>query len=261
MNRPLTVATFLASFAVSFVVGCSAEPPREVCGDGLDNDGNGVADCDDRDCAGKPECTPPNYGACPKCGQSCTTQQACVTSYVDDRPIPQCIGGKCFATTTFIQPRVELDTRANWAGLTLSPQSAATRFIKKTANDGSAVDCARVFSFASDRSDAGAIEASNVLVVQGLDVTRVTNPQLGQGVTLAFVNTQTGGNYLIWVELWGGPPGSSSKLPTGRRLGYGCFEDAASTPELTINDNCPSATLDAGSCKTFRLVMPGPEMP
>lgn len=254
MNRALIVSSLV--FAA-----CSGEPLREICNDGIDNDKNGFADCADRDCAGKPECAPPNYGSCSKCGQDCTTQQMCVVNVSDDRPIPYCTDGKCYATHTFIQPRIELDTRANWAGLTLSPQSAATRFIKKKANDGSAVDCARVFSIASDRNKPDAIETSGVLVLQGLDVTRVTNPQLGQGVNLAFVNTSTGGDYLIWAELWGGPPGSSTKLPTGRRFGYGCFEDAASTPELTVNDNCPSATLDAGACKIFHLVMPGPEMP
>jgi hypothetical protein len=184
-----------------------------------------------------------------------------VVSFADDRPLPLCIEGHCTATSTFIQPRIELDTRDNWAGLTLSPQSAATRFIKKTAADGSAVDCARVFSVASDRNKPDAIETSGAFQEMGLDVTRVTNPQLGQGISLAFVNTQTGSNYLIWAELWGGPPGSSTKLPTGRRFGYGCFEMPAQTPELTVNDNCPSATNDAGVCKTFHLIMPGPEMP
>ncbi|MFT3706826.1 MAG: hypothetical protein QM817_04085 [Archangium sp.] len=256
MNRALIAVSSLV-----VLVGCSSEMPREVCGDGIDNDKNGFADCADIDCMGKPECAPPNYGSCTKCGQTCTTQTACVVAYTDDRPIPLCTNGHCTATATFIQPRIELDTKDNWAGLTLSPQSAATRFIKKVANDGSVVDCAKVLSIASDRNNSGAIEASNQLQMMGLDVTRVTNPQLGQGISLAFVNTQTGNNYLIWAELWGGPPGSSTKLPTGRRFGYGCFESAAQTPELTVNDNCPSATNDAGVCKTFHLIMPGPEMP
>ena len=52
------------------------------------------------------------------------------------------------------------------------------------ANDGSAVTCATVSAVASDRNAPGAIEASDNLIIQGLDVTRVTNPMLGQGLTL-----------------------------------------------------------------------------
>ncbi|NDD31664.1 MAG: hypothetical protein EB084_25730 [Proteobacteria bacterium] len=65
MKRSLLVVA-LALVAVSFV-DCSAEPKREVCGDGIDNDGNGLTDCQDRDCAGQVGCEPPNYGSCPKC--------------------------------------------------------------------------------------------------------------------------------------------------------------------------------------------------
>lgn len=263
--------TFSSLRRVAFLVGacalalsfsqCSAEPTREVCGDGIDNDRNGLTDCEDRDCAGQAGCEPPNYGSCPKCSQTCTVQSACVTSMLNDRPIPQCSNGICTALETFIQPRIEMDTRSNWSGLTISPRSAATRFIKKKANDGSVVDCARVATIAADRNAPGAIEASNVLVLQGFDVTRVTNPMLGQGVSLAFVNTQTGGDYLIWSEFWGGYPDSTTGLPTGRRFGYGCFEDAATTTTLVASDNCPSATNDAGTCRTYHLVMPAPEMP
>ncbi len=257
MQRSSTAGLFLAA-ALS---ACAGTPSREICGDGIDNDRNGLTDCDDRDCTGQPACVPPDYGLCSKCAQPCTAQPSCVTSYMDERPVPYCIDGRCTATETFIQPRVELDTSANWAGLTLSPQSASTRFIKKMANDGTPVTCATVAGIAADRNAPGAIEASGKLVIQGLDVTRVTNPMLGQGISFAFVNTQTGGNYLIWVELWGGFPDSTTKLPGGRRFGYGCFEDAATTPTLTPNDNCPSGNRDAGVCKTFRLRMPGPEMP
>ena len=39
-----------------------AAPPPETCGDGWDNDGDGLADCDDPDCAGDPACSSP--GVC-----------------------------------------------------------------------------------------------------------------------------------------------------------------------------------------------------
>jgi hypothetical protein len=260
MIHPRILKLAVLGLTLAFA-GCSAEMKREICGDGIDNDGNGLADCADLDCTGQPMCVPPDYGSCAKCSQACTVQSACVTSYMDERPIPFCISGHCTATEKFIQPRVILDTQANWGGLTLSPQSGTTRFIKKVANDGSAVTCATVAAVAADRYTPGAIEASGTLVVQGLDVTRVTNPMLGQGITYAFVNTQTGGDFLIWTELWGGPPNSTTKLPTGKRFGYGCFESGPQVAPLVVDDNCPSTTSDFGNCRTFRLAMPGPEMP
>ncbi|MDP2276415.1 MAG: hypothetical protein Q8N23_25970 [Archangium sp.] len=244
----------------ALLAGCSAEMKREVCGDGIDNDNNGLTDCDDRDCAGQPACIPPDYGNCAKCSQTCSAQSACVTSYLDERPIPLCVNGRCSAVEKFIQPKIDLDTSANWQGLTFMPRSGSTRFIKKFANDGSPVTCATVFAVASDRNAAGAIEASSNLIVQGLDVTPV-NTMAGQVINYTFVNTQTGGDYLIWTELWGGPVGSTTKLPTGRRFGYGCFESGPQVAPLVPEDNCPSTTSDAGVCRRFRLTMPPPEMP
>lgn len=248
---------------VCLFLACPGPEKREICGDGLDNDGNGLTDCEDRDCTGQPACVPPDYGLCAKCSRPCTSQPECVTNYMDERPIPLCVEGHCTALQKFIQPRIELNTRDNWQGLALSPQSASTRFIKKFANDGTAVTCATVFGIASDRnaSGAGAIEASGKLIIQGLDVTRVTNPMLGQGLTYNFVNTQTGGDYLIWTELWGGAPDSNTKLPSGRRFGYGCYETLPTVAPLVPEDNCPSTTSDAGTCRRFSLLMPPPEMP
>ncbi len=244
----------------ALLAGCSAEMKREVCGDGIDNDGNGQTDCDDRDCTGQPVCTPPDYGSCAKCSQACSVQSACVTSYLDERPIPLCVSGRCSAVEKFIQPSIDLDTAANWQGLTFSPRSGSTRFIKKFANDGSPVTCATVSAVASDRNASGAIEASSNLIVQGLDVTPV-NTMAGQVINYTFVNTQTGGDYLIWTELWGGPVSSTTKLPSGRRFGYGCYESGPQVTPLVPLDNCPSTTSDAGVCRRFRLTMPPPEMP
>ena len=108
---PLVVVTAL-------LLGCPGPEKREICGDGIDNDGNGQTDCEDRDCTGQPACVPPDYGNCAKCSQACTVQSACVTSYMDERPIPLCgADGHCSAVQTFIQPRVVLDTQAElgWA--------------------------------------------------------------------------------------------------------------------------------------------------
>lgn len=240
---------------------CPGEADREVCGDGQDNDGNGLTDCDDPDCAGQDACVDNKfYGSCTRCKQACTVQSECVTSWTNERPIPYCTESKCTALEPFLQVRVELDTRASWSGLALSPQSGSTRFIKKTGTDGGVVTCATVAAAASNRTNSSAIEQSGAFVLQGVDVTRVTNPQLGQGLTYAFVNTQAGGDYLIWTELWGGAPDSNTRMPTGLRFGYGCYEAPAQVGgPLVPEDNCPSATNDGGTCRLFRLVMPAPE--
>ncbi len=259
---PLMLCGLLVGYC-ALLPGCSgAETKREVCEDGIDNDNNGLTDCADRDCAGQPACIPPDYGNCAKCSQACSVQSTCVTSYLDERPIPLCVNGRCSAVEKFVQPRIELDTAANWQGLTFMPRSGSTRFIKKFANDGSPVTCATVFAIASDRNAtaAGAIEASGKLIVQGLDVTPV-NTMAGQVINYTFVNTQTGGDYLIWTELWGGPPSSATKLPSGRRFGYGCYESGPQVAPLVPEDNCPSTTSDAGVCRRFQLTMPPPEMP
>lgn len=252
VTRWLTLALAVGTL----LCACPAPQLRETCGDGLDNDGNGLIDCDDLDCRGQPACVAPDYGLCAKCSLACAAQPTCVTSYLDERPIPLCTEGRCTALATFIQPRIELDTTA-WAGVTYTPQSAATRFIRKTTQDGSAVSCTQVLSIASNRDMPGAIEASQKLVILGLDVTPVTN--FGQRLVFSLVTTQTASDYLVWIELWGGPRNTTTKLPSGRRLGYGCFETLPTVAPLVPQDNCPSTTSDAGTCRTFRLVMPPPE--
>ncbi len=247
----------LAVFASSLLVGCSpVAPNRETCGDGIDNDGNGLTDCADPDCAGQAACVAPNYGDCPKCGQACTTQSTCVVSITDDRPMPMCVEGHCNAATQFIQPSIQLDVSSGWAFLPVYPRSAVTRFIKKKAADGSAVTCATVEAVASDVFKPIAIEESTRFNIQGFDATPVTQMS-GNKINFAFVNTQTGGDYLVWIELWGGP--INNKVPTGKRFGFGCFEDPAKLGAALVDtDNCLSDALPFGTCRTMVFNMPAP---
>ena len=43
---------------------CAPPPPAEVCNDGIDNDGDGATDCADADCAADPACAPPPAEVC-----------------------------------------------------------------------------------------------------------------------------------------------------------------------------------------------------
>lgn len=264
MNKKVLVVA-LAAFALGALYACSGgDTKREVCANGVDDDANGLIDCADPDCAGQADCIgnmdAGYFGECMKCGSVCGGQADCQSyNYLDDRPIPYCVQGRCTALEEFVQVRVFLNTKDNWNGA-LDPKSGSTRFIKKTAADGTPVNCARVAATASDKTKPGAIEDSKEYVIQGLDVSPITNPQLGQGVTYTFVNTQTGGDYLIWAELWYGPRNSTTGLPSGNREGWGCFESAADVGgPITTEDNCPSTTSDAGTCRVFTLVMPAPQ--
>lgn len=248
------------AFVVSSFVACSpVEKVREVCGDGIDNDGNGLTDCADPDCAGQAACIPPNYGECPKCGQECQVQSSCVEHMAKDRPLPQCVDGRCNANTIFIQPSIELDVTSGWAFLPNPPRSAIIRIIKKKALDGSAVTCETLKTVASDPFNKTAIEDSQRFNLQGLDITPVDSLS-GNQIRFALVNTQTGGDYLIWIELWIGPVDSNTERPQGKRGGYGCFEDPAVLgPELVEMDNCWTPVYPFGTCRKMQLKMPAPQ--
>ncbi len=257
----------LALVLFAALAACSpTSTRRESCSNGLDDDGNGLADCADPDCAGQPQCVSGDagfYGTCVKCGAVCAKQSDCIgpQGWVYEAPVPICPTGICTALNKPVQVRVELDTRNTWAGFQPAPQSVLTRFIRKQGPSGAAVSCATVQAAAQSRlpADVLQIESSGNFIIQGFDVYGLQNPQLGQGINLPYVNVGTGPEYLIWVEFWYGPRDGASKLPTLNRAGWGCFEDSASMPEITAESNCPSGTSDAGACQVFRLQMPGPQ--
>ena len=65
-------------------VECEVAKVEEICGNGLDDDGNGDTDCDDAACAGEPDCQTPE---CPAsltmdCGKY-SDEPECSISYVD----------------------------------------------------------------------------------------------------------------------------------------------------------------------------------
>lgn len=261
MNR-LTLALCIG-VGVGLFAACPGDPKREICDNKLDDDGNGFIDCADPDCAGQPQCPQPDagyWGTCAKCGQPCNNQTACLEiGYSYDAPLPECRGGRCVRYADVVDVNLQINTFA-WNGFP-APQSVASRFIKKTTIDGGTANCATIAQVASERDagTGGAIENSGRFTVQGFDVRRITNGSFGVTLSIPFVKVATGGDYLIWEEFWALPPDSMTKLGGGNRLGWGCFEAAADTAPVVKDDNCPGPNSDAGSCRQFRLTMPGPQ--
>lgn len=252
--------------ALAGLAACSpTSQPREICGNGLDDDHNGLIDCADPDCAGQDNC--PRYdagffGTCGKCGTTCTGPQSqCVSTlpagWLTDTPLPVCVVGRCQALEQAVQVRVELDARTTWGGTSPAPRSLAIRFIKKVAADGSPVTCATIAANNGSRLPAAVtqLEDGNKFVFQGVDTYPVSNAQLGQVVSLPYVNVATGGDYLVYVEFWYGDRDGATKLPTLNRAGWGCI-DAASLSPIVASDNCPAPGSDAGTCRIFSLPMP-----
>jgi hypothetical protein len=236
---------------------------REICGNGYDDDNNGFADCADVDCAGQSGCPVDaggNFGNCNKCGNSCTNQTACLQyGYGSDAPLPDCAGGHCQSFNMALQLKVEVDTQSGgWNFVTPTPRSMQMRFIRKTALDGSAVSCSTVQGVATGTmgTDADQIERSGKFNLIGFDVTPISS--VGSVITQPFVNVATAQDFLLWVEIWSGPRDTTTKLPTGIRKGWGCFESGAAVAPIIPEDNCPLSPTSP-TCRTIHVEMPGPQ--
>ncbi len=259
-------------FAVVFALalaGCSAppvDPLREICGNGKDDNNNGLTDCQDPDCAGQAGCPMPmvdaggNYGACAHCGSAAVKQAECLTvDFQNDTPIPECVGGKCQQLNTNVQVHFELDT-SSLTGFSAPLRALNTRVLSKRAVDGSAVTCMTVEAVAIGKTevDANQIEKSGKFNLRGYDVSPV-QASGGQLLRQPFVNIGTGAEFLIWTEVWGGPVGTSTKLPSGNRISWGCFETGPAVAEVVSADNC-AGLVDGGVCRTVKVkLINGPQ--
>ena len=58
MNHAFAGRRWSVVMALLTALALYAAPPVELCDDGIDNDGNGLVDCDDEACAGDPACSP-----------------------------------------------------------------------------------------------------------------------------------------------------------------------------------------------------------
>lgn len=243
----------LTTFAVSTLMACSGPQQYvpELCGDGIDNDENGKTDCADDWCKSEASCQV-DHGSCPKCGEACARQLDCfaTTIFNESLPLPLCKAGICEQLATTVRPKVTVNTSA-FNGFGLSIRSGTTRFISKTAVNGSAVSCATLEAAAS-ATVPDALDTDGGVNLLGLDVTRLDS-WMGT-VNYPLVSAQTHGPYLIWLEFWGGYPDSATKYPAGVRRGHSCFESEPKiTTEILADYNCPSAISDAGVCHQYDL--------
>jgi hypothetical protein len=230
-----------------------AGPLVEICGDFLDNDSDGGTDCADLTCAADPVCAL-DAGTCSTCSQPCATQNACVpnSDYHGTTPLPLCTLSVCTSREDFVRVKVALNAGAGWNGLATYPKSGVSRFIKTTALDGTPVTCATLESFTATNTAANAIETSGLFNVQGYDVQGVSGFS-GGGLTFNNVNTETGGDYLVWLELWTQAVNGSTWYPNGVRRGHGCL--AAVGSPIVSTEGCDTG----GSCRAFTVSIPNPD--
>jgi hypothetical protein len=268
MTRFFIAAAACAALMFVTVSACSSSMTvRETCGNGVDDDMNGLIDCADPDCKGKSECFYDGgfFGTCGKCGLTCTKQTDCLTtSYFNDVPLAYCEspdGGnekKCTSFKKNVQVDVILNAQQAWGTLISPTRSIATRFIEKKAADGSPVTCATVEAAAPGRTAATArqLEDTGRFNYFGIDVRPITSAS--GSIPIRFLNVLTGSNYLIWMEMWAGTPDSATKFPTGNRLGFECFDGPAigqTWSPITENDNCVAPGVDAGAsvCRQYQV--------
>jgi hypothetical protein len=270
-----SIAVIGVAGAIAWACSPGVKPPTEICDNGVDDDNNGGVDCKDVNCFESPLCKDAldggydagYFGACGRCGSSCSKQSECLASqngtegWLVTDPLPFCVdGGTALKCTSFNPPlrlRLEVDTQ-NWTGSSVVIRSMNVRVISKKAIDGSAVSCASVDALASGTSaqDADQIERSGKFNLLSWDTAAVSCSP-GTKCTEPFLPIQTGSNYLVWVELWAGPRDGVTKLPTGLRLGKpACVESGAEVAEILPTDGY--AADGGGTARTIRILMPTP---
>lgn len=241
----------------ALALGLTACPPAaEQCANGEDDNGDGLVDCADSLCSADP--------ACPvDAGRPCTAQSQCVRDgWFKDKPLDQCTDGQCVSSAQGITVRLEVDTTA-FFGMGGSFNAMSTRFISRSALDGTSVDCNLLRTLApSDAAGDGGttqLDASGRLNYLAYEVTPVDNGSPGNKIVSPFIYTALGGNFLVWNELWSEKPASATGgQPQGKRWGWGCFESGPAVEPLLASQDC---TPDGGTpegCRTLRIKMPGP---
>lgn len=241
---------------VAAMWSCGPTDKETNCSDGLDNDKNGAADCLDPACASSSACSGGDGGA----GKACETQATCFQQNLfADRPLQQCIDHVCASQGKAIAVKFQARTSA-FTGITMTFRSMATRFISKTAVDGSAVTCDTLKAIATGKTaaDADQLDKTGKFNYLAIDVTPVPNLAPPSPVANPFLYTATGSNFIIWNELWTQSPNPDTHQPQGTRVGYGCFETGPEVAPIVATDDCPITDGGSPTCRTIDVTMPGP---
>jgi hypothetical protein len=250
----------LLGVSVLLFAACSgADKPREICNNGIDDDHNGRTDCEDPDCAGQTACLPVDagyWGTCAKCGMACAKQTDCVgVSLLDDRPIAQCGQvAKCNVLNASVNLRVDYKAGI-WTSVVPGTLGViTTRWISKTARDGSMVTCAALLAAAPSTTDSLQLEKSGKFELLGFDVTPGPPGTVPDPVTV-LPYTGSGSNYVLVTETWSGGRDATTHLPNGTRRSIGCVEMGADVAPILAEQTCIG---DGGTCRTLHPQLPAP---
>jgi hypothetical protein len=236
--------------------GCGTPPEQkppvtasEICGNALDDDDNGKTDCEDPACAEQSAC---------QVVAECHTQSDCLAKdgrkykdYIND-PIPQCVQKQCVRPTA--QVNMHFFVKNNWTGLQGTIQSVNTRFVKKADVNGEPVNCASLQLDAPSHApeDADQIERTKKYNLQAYDVTSLAGLPGGTTVQVPLMNISTGADFIIWTELWNQKASTTTQLPQGKRIGWGCFETGPAVAEVVPEDD---------ETRGITVMMPNPQNP
>ncbi len=258
----MNVKSLLAVIALG-LVACGTtpggiEPGAEQCANGIDDDKDGLVDCADPDCGGEAACAAP---------PECTKQTDCfgADDYDDFRskPMPICAGAMTCGTPA---ESIDVHLNINRPGYgSVRVGSINTRFVKKTAVDGSAVDCARLADVASSRNEADAdqIERTGLFNLQAYDVTPVSGSEqrTGSELLIPSFSVSTGADFIIWLELWSDARSSVTNLPKGTRWNYVCIDSGPLVAEIKPEHHWPDQEGTLTS-RTIEVTVPEPlELP
>ncbi len=210
-----------------------------VCADVKDDDGDGLLDCDDRDCAESAACLPPT-------GPSCTAQSEC-GNIILDRVSRACLGGQCITpgprdengnallvSTNFSLSFDPLFSQAPEGG---KPKSIIIRVFHPELLDGSPLDCdglkARAGAVKADRTKLEGDAELNQLFRNLVPLVWGGTGNGGQVFQANDIKLPRGKDYLLYGEAWYGA--REGELPTATLASSDCkvLPDLTGAPDGT----------------------------
>jgi hypothetical protein len=258
MTRPLVLAALLVAGA------CGSPPPdpagpdasaagrdaaakvdagpkvETICANGVDDDGDGLTDCDDPDCSTSPACKP------------CNRQQNC-GDIVNEVTTPCCItqpsgSAKCSppgqstpeGDPVTAQVLFDLDFKSTLTG-SLKPMSVILRFVYPNKVDGSPISCTDVVGSVAantknciDQTTRSFIDDNPALnqvfrSVYPLDWTACASTECYFSNMIATI--PKGQKYILYGEAWYGK--RELNEPTGLCAAFYCLENQTVSDDNT----------------------------